>query len=330
MTQLHEHGASENDGREAWPEQLAVRICWHYYNLGMTQQEIAEKLGINRVRVNRLLAEARRRGIVRVTIHSKLAQSVDLEHRLAERFGLDLVEVVVGGTDDEQRLAEVVGAAAAATLAPLYRDGMTISVGWGVTLKALAQATEERALKGAAVVPMLGSLTRRSSIDVFEAATDLARRLHAECYYLPGPVVCDSEASRDTLVQQPMMREVQLQEPWTADIALVSVGGVDSGTIRRSGMVTRGGVPRGVTSAGRDRQFPRLLPGRQGTDHRPPDQPPGNRLRPAWNSSRLPRRIMISGGPAKAPILRALLADGYVTGLITDEATAARLLEEEG
>ncbi len=239
---------AEEGGREAWPEQLAVRICWHYYTLGMTQQEIAEKLGIDRVRVNRLLAEARRRGVVRVTIHSKLAETVALEHRLSEAFGLDLVEVVIGGTEDEMRLAEVVGAAAAATLSPLYRDGMTIGVGWGITLKSLAQSTEERSLKGAAVVAMIGSLTRRSSIDAFEAATDLARRLHAECYYRPGPIVCDSEASRDTLVQQPMMREVQ-RKALDADIALVSVGGVDSGTIRRSGMVSEAEY-REVSQAG--------------------------------------------------------------------------------
>lgn len=325
MAQSNDHGAQEGDGREAWPEQLAVRICWHYYNLGMTQQEIAEKLGINRVRVNRLLAEARRRGIVRVTIHSKLAESVDLEHRLAERFGLDLVEVVVGGTEDEQRLAEVVGAAAAATLTPLYQDGMTIGVGWGVTLKALAQATEERALKGAAVVPMLGSLTRRSSIDTFEAATDLARRLHAECYYLPGPVVCDSEASRDTLAQQPMMREVHLKIQ-AADIALVSVGGVDSGTIRRSGMVTDAEY-REVTALGAIGNFlgyyfdgeARII------DHAINRRVIGFHPR---EFVKVPRRIMISGGAAKAPILRALLANGYFTGLITDEATAARLLED--
>ena len=318
---------AEEGGREAWPEQLAVRICWHYYTLGMTQQEIAEKLGINRVRVNRLLAEARRRGVVRVTIHSKLAETVALEHRLSEAFGLDLVEVVIGGTEDEMRLAEVVGGAAAATLAPLYRDGMTVGVGWGITLKSLAQATEERALKGAAVVAMIGSLTRRSSIDAFEAATDLARRLHAECYYRPGPIVCDSEASRDTLVQQPMMREVQ-RKALDADIALVSVGGVDSGTIRRSGMVSEAEY-REVSKAGAIGNFlgyylddkARII------DH------PINRRVIGFDPQefvKLPRRIMISGGPAKAPILRALLAEGYFTGLITDDATAARLLDGEG
>ncbi len=314
----------DDAGREAWPEQLAVRICWHYYTLGMTQQEIAEKLGINRVRVNRLLAEARRRGVVRVTIHSKLADAVALEHRLSEAFGLDLVEVVVGSMQDEQRLAEVIGGAAAAALGPLYRDGMTVGIGWGVTLKALARATEEQSLKEAAVVAMLGSLTRRSSIDTFEAATDLARRLHAECYYLPGPIVCDSEAGRDTLVKQPMMREVNAKAQ-AADIALVSVGGLDSGTIRRSGMVTDTEY-REVMEAGAIGNFLGYYFDRdaQIIDH------PVNRRVIGLHPSQfvdVPRRVMISGGSEKTAILGALLANGYFTDLITDEETAASLLE---
>ena len=89
---------AEEAAREDWPEQLAVRICWYYYVLGLTQQAIAEKLQIHRVRVNRLLAEARRRGVVRVTIHSKLADNIALEHELTERFGLEMTVVFRRGT----------------------------------------------------------------------------------------------------------------------------------------------------------------------------------------------------------------------------------------
>ena len=171
------------------------------------------------------------------------------------------------------------------------------------------------------------ALTRRSSIDAFEAATDLARRLHAECYYLPGPIVCDSEAGRDTLVQQPMMREVHAKAE-AADIALVSVGGVDSGTMRRSGMVTDAEY-REVTALGAIGNF---LGYYVDGDARIIDHPVNRRVIGFHPREfvKVPRRIMVSGGPAKAPVLRALLKNGYVTGLVTDDATAARLLDGSG
>ncbi|HIC82434.1 sugar-binding transcriptional regulator [Pelagibius sp.] len=310
--------------RETWPEQLAVRICWHYYMLGRTQQEIAETLGINRVRVNRLLAEARRRGIVRVTIHSKLAENVALEQQLAETYGLDLVEVVIGGVADEAQLAEVLGRAAAGPLSALYDDGMTIGIAWGVTLKAMAQATEDKPLRDAAVVSMLGSLTRRSSVDAFEATTDLAARLHAECYYLPGPIVCDSEESRDTILQQPMMREVYLKTQ-SADLALASVGGVDSSTIRRMGFVDDAEF-REASKAGAIGNF---LGYYIDAEAQILDHPINRRVLgfPPSDFIKIPRRVMVSGGPAKVPVLRALLERGYFTDLVTDTDTAKALLE---
>ncbi len=149
------------DAAESWPEQLAVRIAWSYYVLGLTQQEIAARLGLNRVRVNRLLGEARRRGIVRISIHSKLAENVELEQGLIERFGLREAEVVLGLTD-EIELAEILGLSACATVARRLRDGMTVGVGWGTTLKAFALAMPEMFLRDVAVVSMVGSLTRRS------------------------------------------------------------------------------------------------------------------------------------------------------------------------
>jgi DNA-binding transcriptional regulator LsrR (DeoR family) len=220
-----------------WPEQLAVRVAWCYYALNLTQQEVAQRLGIPRVRVIRLLSEARRRGIVKISIESKLAENAELEHRLSERFGVELAEVVLGLTEDETALAEILGAAAASSIAGRFHNGMTLGVGWGVTLKAFAEALPDTPLEKAAVVSLLGSLTRRSSIATFEATTAISARLHAECFYLPGPILCDSTESRDLLMAQPMMREV-LDRARTCDLAVVSVGGLDSGTIRRTHFIT--------------------------------------------------------------------------------------------
>lgn len=315
--------ASEDLRRNVWPEQTAVRIAWCYYGLGMTQQEIAARLGISRIRVNRLLAEARRRGIVRISITSKLAENVDLEERLKKRFGLADAEVVLGLTDDETELAEVLGAAACEPLTRHFRDGATIGVGWGVTLRAFAEAMPETPLQDAAVVSMLGSLSRRSSMDAFEAATTLSARLHAECFHLPGPIVCDSEASRDTLMRQPMLQDA-LNRALQADVAVISVGGLDSGTIRRMRFVDEAEF-QNVLAAGAIGNFLGHYIDDQGAiiDH------PVNRrvigIKPE-ELAKIPRRVMISGGQNKVRALAAILRRSLLTGIVTDQKTAQALL----
>jgi len=315
--------ALEDLKRGGWPEQTAVRIAWCYYGLGMTQQEIAARLGINRVRVNRLLAEARRRGIVRISITSKLAENVDLEERLKERFGLAEAEVVLSLTDDETELAEVLGAAACEPLTRHFRDGATIGVGWGVTLKAFAEAMPETHLQDVAVVAMLGSLTRRSSIDAFEAATTLSARLHAECFHLPGPILCDSEASRDTLVRQPMLQDV-LDRALRADIAVISVGGLNSSTIRRMRFVDEAEF-QDVRAAGAIGNF---LGHYIDDDAEIIDHPVNRRVigvRPQ-DLAQIPHRFMISGGRNKERALAAILRRRLLTGIVTDQKTARALL----
>lgn len=309
-----------------WPEQLAVRVAWCYYALNMTQQEVAARLGITRVRVIRLLSEARRRGVVKISIESKLADNVELEHQLMERFGLDLAEVVLSMTDDETELAEVLGAAACTGIARRLKDGMTLGVGWGVTLKAFAEAMPEMRLKDAAVVPLLGSLTRRSSIATFEATTAISARLNAECFYLPGPLLCDSKESRDMLMTQPMMRDV-LDRARSSDLAVVSVGGLDSGTIRRTGFVSEQDFAD-VAGAGAVGNFLGYYIDENADviDHRINDRVIG--LRPEF-LAKMPQRIMISGGRQKEAALAAILKKGLLTGLVTDQKTARALLADE-
>ena len=312
------------DGQDGtFPEQLAVRVAWCYYALNMTQQEVASRLGITRVRVIRLLSEARNRGIVRVSIHSKLADNVALEQRLMERFGLDHCEVVLGMSEDEAELAVVLGAAACASIARQLHDGMTLGVGWGVTLKAFADAMPRVPLKDAAVVALLGSLTRRSSIAAFEATTTLSARLHAECFYLPGPIVCDSQESRDTLMAQPMLRDV-LDRAAASDLAVLSVGGLDSGTIRRTRFVSETEF-EDVRRAGAVGNFLGYYIDQEARviDHRVNWRVIG--MRPEQLAT-IPKRIMISGGAQKVAALRAILRTGLLTGLVTDHKTAQAIL----
>ena len=318
------HPVSPEESNADWPEQLAVRIAWCYYGLGLTQQDVAARLGITRVRVNRLLAEARRRGVVRITITSKLAENVELEERLKSRFGLADAHVVLGVGDDAA-LAMLLGTVGAEALANQFEDGTTIGVGWGVTLKAFADAMPERALSRASVVAMLGSLTRRSSIDTYEAATTLAQRFHAECFYMPGPLICDSEAGRDAIEAQPLMRDVK-DRARGADIAVMSVGGLDSGTIRQVGFIDENQL-KSVRSAGAIGNFL----GHYIDDHaRIVDHPLNRRvigIRPD-ELRVIDRRVMISGGPLKVPALRAILRAGLLTDFVTDQETARNLLSD--
>ena len=307
-----------------WREQLTVRVAWYYYVLGLTQKDIASKVGINRVRVIRLLAEARRQGIVTITINSELTENVELGEQLCERYGIEFSEVVLSHSDDENRLSEIVGMAACRVVLHKLKKGMTIGLGWGVTLKALAEAMPETSTQDISVVSMLGSLTRRSSINKFEATTLLAAKLNAECLYLPGPIVCDTEKARNILFSQPFLTDIY-NRACDSDLALVSLGGLNSSTIRQVGLVSEDDF-QSVLEAGAIGNFlgHYIDKNAEIINHPINRRIIGLRLE---EFAQIKERIMISAGPNKVIALRAVLERGMITGLVTNQLTARRLLE---
>lgn len=67
-------------------EQQATRAAWPYFVAGLTQAQIGKRLGINRIRINRLLAQAREQGLVQIRITGRMAGCVDLEQTMSWWF----------------------------------------------------------------------------------------------------------------------------------------------------------------------------------------------------------------------------------------------------
>ena len=315
---------ASDTGVTDWPEQLAVRVARCYYDLGMTQQQIAQGLGISRARVIRLLSECRERGIVSIHINSPLLENIELADALAKRYGIEAADVCLSNAEDEQALARQVGRAAGAIVLQHIRNNMTIGLGWGVTLKELVAQLEYSPQENVSVVSLLGSLTRRSTIARFEATTQLASRLDAECLYLPAPIVCDSAHTRQILEEQPLFKDIH-SRALKADLAIVSCGGLDSATIRDVGLVTAREY-NSVRKAGAVGNFLGFYIDGKGAlvDHPINERIIGIRGK---TFKRIPKRIIISAGKNKVPALKAVLSMRLATHFVTDQDTAKALLE---
>src|SRR5690625_7712176 len=84
--------------------QMLHRAASAYYRDDLRQAEIADRLGISRPSVSKLLAEARRIGMVRFEVLDvPTADVTDLERRLRELLGSDAVRVGPGGHSQGDR-----------------------------------------------------------------------------------------------------------------------------------------------------------------------------------------------------------------------------------
>lgn len=309
---------------DQWPEQLAVKVARCYYDLGMTQQQIAEHVGIGRARVIKLLSECRDRGIVSIQINSPLIENLELADALVQRYKLNAADVCLSVATDEQELQRQLGRAASEVVLRHIHDGQTIGLGWGATLKEMVEHMPYASRKDVSVVALLGSLTRRSTITRFEATTQLASKLEAECLYLPAPIVCDSANTRQLLEEQPLFKDIH-KRALQADLAIVSCGGLDSATIRQVDLINTREY-KDVRKAGAIGNFLGFYINSCGelVDH-----PINQRIIGIEGKvfKRIETRVMVSAGINKADALRAVLSQGFITDLVTDQATARALLE---
>ena len=58
------------DSNYNYEEELMIKIAWYYYIENLTQQEIAKILGINRIKILRLLDKAKENGLITFQIRT--------------------------------------------------------------------------------------------------------------------------------------------------------------------------------------------------------------------------------------------------------------------
>ncbi|MBP2551730.1 DNA-binding transcriptional regulator LsrR (DeoR family) [Neorhizobium galegae] len=304
-------------------QQIRARVAWLYFIGGLTQQEIADQLGLTRLRVNKTLGQLRNDGSVVVDIRLPMAKCIELEQRLRERFHLEDVCVVPTLADDLEN-QRAVGDAAGGMLDRLLEDGMGLGVGWGKTLTAGLKRLTPRPLPNSWVTSIMGGLTRGSGSSTFEVATGYARAISAECYYLTAPLYFPSAESREALLSHHGIRET-MRRARSVDVALVSCGDMTA----RSLLVQTPTVSEnleGILAAGAVGDLLGVFLDGEG---KPVDHPLNERVlsvSPEQLKS-VRHSILASGGWYKVNIIRAILRGGYIKRLVTDEKCASALLD---
>jgi DNA-binding transcriptional regulator LsrR (DeoR family) len=169
----------------------------------------------------------------------------------------------------------------------------------------------------------MGGLTRGSGINTFEVATEYARLIGAECYYMAAPIYCPSTESRSTLLTHYGLAEV-MRRAREGHIAMVSCGDLTPRSLLASTHIVSECLAdlRAAGAVGD------LLGTFLDSDGRPVDHLLNGRVMalPLAELKAYPISILASGGSQKMPVVRGILRAGYVRRLVTDEATGEGLL----
>lgn len=301
--------------------------AWLYYEEQLNQSEIAATLGTSRASIVNYLREARERGAVRITMNPQIMARSSLSRALTDRFGLQQVLVIpqAPGADAAQRL-NALGAAGARQLERMIAPDELLCVSWGRTVLAVADnAASIRPVEGITVVQVTGQAMGKRAFSAELCAAIMARNLDAVSMNMLAPAVLSHAGLCQALRREPVM-ERQFDLIRQARTIVFGVGGLGADSTMRMADIATSAEIDAYAGAGAEAVLICRFIDREGRQIRRAfdDRMMGIELD---TLRAIPQRLCVAGGREKTAAIRATLAGGYATHLVTDMDAAQALLE---
>jgi DNA-binding transcriptional regulator LsrR (DeoR family) len=303
---------------------LAIRVAWLYHDRGLTQQEVADRLGISRSTISRILTEAEHEGIIRVIITEPLPESARLAEALIEEYGL--AGAIVGLPLEGEAPAVAAASVMARRLETIAASGsVTISAGWGRTIALCARETRPLPTSDVVLVDAFGHTTTDDTTAAVEVTNTLSRKFDAKVMHVPSPGFAPSEDIAGSFLESPPVQRA-LDRARGADIILVSIGVVGPESLLVSeGFMSPDGMSDVVDAGAVGEVFGWYFDADGNSVPAPGLHPIALTLDDLRDATRV---IGVAAGTEKTAAVKGAIAAGILDEIAIDETLAAALLND--
>jgi DNA-binding transcriptional regulator LsrR (DeoR family) len=308
-------------------KRLLIKVANMYYNDNMKQNDIADKLGVNRTTISKYLKRALQTGIVQISIANDSYENLELA--LETQFGLKEVYIVDSSIDPVETKNNA-GRAGFHFLKRILAEHDILGFAWGSSLASIAQnASVDHCNEVAAeIVPLVGGPENLDSeFHVNTIVYKIGHAFRANSHYLYAPAVSKTAQIRQAIIQD--VNYQKIAEFWEKlDIAVVGIGA----PVRHSNIVWAGAFGKEsieeLAGAGVVGEICSVFYDQDGN---------------VVNTSLSDRIIAIdleklrhlrycvgvATSPEKVPAIKGALRGKLINVLITDVQTAQKLLEDK-
>lgn len=205
--------------------QIHTVLMLHYVE-NQKQADIAKSLNLSQSKVNRLITQGRKMGMVRIDIESPFQGLIEMERELVSRTGLSSSVVTPSVPGSPTATLQQVGRAAASHLVETLRDGDVIAITGGKGVSAVVDSLDPERKFDVTVVPLTGGVQGKYYTDVNHLATQMAERLGGSARLVHAPLFAESREQRDMLMGVSSIKEV-LDIARKANKAIVGIGSIE-------------------------------------------------------------------------------------------------------
>jgi len=307
-----------------YEDNLIYKVTWFYYADNMTQQEIADHLGISRMRVVKLLNQAKTEGLIKFKMDPDAKSAISLEQSVKRKFNLDDVFVVPA---TPKNINDNIAKGAAQYIEEKVEENAFINIGYGDTVSRTINHLIYSLEKPISLVTLSGGVSYYTSAIIAGSRRRASNSITPNIHILPAPLISSSEEVANILMNEKNVKNI-LNMTELSHMSIVGIGSVsNTATIFKYGIANADdltllkmqGAVGDIMSQFYDKTGKIV------------DSPVHKKLisikLDTLKSSH--KTIGVAGGKEKIQAIYSALIGGYIDVLITDDATAKALLTFE-
>lgn len=305
---------------------LMLRVADLYYREKLTQAAISKRINISRPSVTKLLQNARRAGIVQISVVDPDGREFfHQEQQLEEKY--DLKEVVIVETQKEAgQTRRLIGEAAGEYLTRILRDGDTVGVSMGTSVAAVGAYKPKTHFSGISFVPLVGGIgAMENNLHCNIIAENLAEHFGGNYMAIHAPAVVSRINTKIELMKEHSIQAV-FNKAREMRIAIVGIGVPDP----QSTTITTGYFTKDILEEIRGQDICGDVCMNFFDSNGSADTCPYNEKVVGIDIKSLrtvPYSIGVSFGVNKAGAIRGAIRGKYINVLVTDRETAELLLQ---
>ncbi|MDO4289374.1 MAG: sugar-binding domain-containing protein [Eubacterium sp.] len=303
-----------------------LRVSKMYYEMDLGQVEIAQREGISKSSVSRLLKSGKAMGLIEVRIKEPVLSFGELESQLLSAFNLKRAVIVPDLVGDPQILLHDVCLALAQDLPRYLDDDAVLGIAWGHTLEVLSELLPAIKRRGISVIQLNGGYSRAvyesSALNILKIFVDA---VGGTGYQIPAPAVVDAPFIAEAIKQDSQIAHI-LAMAERCQTAVFSVGNFGRPSIVYEMGLLSDGQYRAMEAKGCTGDVCSHFINAEGEIF---DEALDRRTVAASLSviRAVPNKLLIASGTQKADIVLAALRGRLADCLYIDAPTAAAVLK---
>ncbi len=314
---------------DAYSDDQLILTARLYFIEGLPQARIGKLANVSQSKISRMLALARQRGLVKVTVPEYEPRNLALERQLQERLHIQSLVIRAAGGSKTRDLRQVMGYFAAPIVSGWIRSGNKVAISGGRTMQSLIESMKPSGrVRGVTVLQAMGNIdSSPGPFDAVELGRRLAQVSSGTFLTLNTPAILPDAETCGRLLGLGQIRTVMgcLAK---ADIAFVGIG-----TLENSVFVERKALGLREIETLREAGAVGEVLGRfYGASGKECPSPLRDRVVSLGLEKlrRIPNVVAVVSGADRRNAILAAIRGGLVKALVIDEGGASAVLEGAG